>query len=61
MRRISFILVAFICMALAVKAQTVTELLQLDNGNTYTLRSARAFLLYSAAVPNEIAQVMEML
>ena len=43
-------LIAFFCMAFAVKAQTVvTDLSQLSNEKTYTLRSARAFLLYSEA------------
>ena len=54
MRKIVCILATFMCMASMVNAQSVTDLLQLDNGNTYTLRSARAFLLYSPAVPNEI-------
>ena len=54
MRKIVCILTTFMCMASIVNAQSVTDLSQLDNGNTYTLRSARAFLLYSPAVPNEI-------
>ena len=54
MRKISFMLVAFFCTLFAAQAQTVTDLSQLDNGNTYTLESKRAFLLYSSAVPNEI-------
>ena len=35
-------------------AQKVTDLSQLDNEKVYTLTSARAFLLYSDAVPNKI-------
>ena len=54
MRKFSFMLVALFCTLFAAQAQTVTDLSQLDNDNTYTLRSERAFLLYSAAVPNEI-------
>ena len=54
MRKIVCILATFMCIASMVNAQSVTDLSQLDNGNTYTLRSARAFLLYSPAVPNEI-------
>ena len=54
MRKISLMLVAFFCTLFAAQAQTVTDLSQLDNDATYTLRSERAFLLYSAAVPNEI-------
>ena len=48
-------LVAFFCTLFAAQAQTiVTDLSQLDNGNTYTLRSKRAFLLYNSAVSGEI-------
>ena len=48
-------LIAFLCMAFAVKAQTtVTDLSQLDNDFTYTLRSERAFLLYSDAIPGKL-------
>ena len=55
MRKFFFMLVAlFGCMFTAMQAQTVTSLSQLDNDNVYTLRSARAFLLYSSARPNEI-------
>ena len=54
MRKVSFMLVALFCMIFAVQAQTVTSLSQLSNDNAYTLRSARAFLLYSTARPNEI-------
>lgn len=55
MRKFSFMLVALFCTLFAAQAQTfVTDLAQLDNGNTYTLRSKRTFLLYSAAVPGEI-------
>ena len=54
MRKISFMLVALFCTLFAAQAQTVTDLSQLDNGNAYTLRSKRAFLLYSSAVSGEI-------
>ncbi len=55
MRKISLMLVSLFCTLFAVQAQTlVTDLSQLDNGNTYTLRSKRTFLLYSAAVSGEI-------
>ena len=48
-------LVSLFCALFAAQAQTlVTDLSQLDNGNTYTLRSKRAFLLYSSAVSGEI-------
>ena len=55
MRKFSLMLVTLFCMIFAVQAQqTVTSLSQLSNDNAYTLRSARAFLLYSTARPNEI-------
>ena len=54
MRKISFMLAALFCMIFAAQAQTVTDLSQLDNESTYTLRSARAFLLYSSAVSDKI-------
>ena len=55
MRKISLMLVSLFCTMFAAQAQTlVTDLSQLDNGNTYTLRSKRTFLLYSAAVSGEI-------
>ena len=55
MRKFSLMLVTLFCMVFAVQAQqTVTSLSQLSNDNAYTLRSERAFLLYSKARPNEI-------
>ena len=54
MKKILFMLVSFLCSAFATQAQTVTDLSQLSNDKVYTLRSARAFLLYSDKVPGEI-------
>ena len=54
MKKIFFMLVLFLCSAFATQAQTVTDLSQLSNDKVYTLRSARAFLLYSDKVPGEI-------
>ena len=55
MRKISLMLVALFCTLFAAQAQTlVTDLSQLDNGNTYTVQSKRAFLLYSSAKSSEI-------
>ena len=54
MKKIFFMLVSFLCMAFAAQAQTVTDLSQLSNDKVYTLRSARAFLLYSENAPGEI-------
>ena len=49
-------LVSFLCMAFAVQAETVTvtDLSQLSNEKVYTLRSARAFLMYSSALKGQI-------
>ncbi len=54
MKRISFMLVALLCMVFGLKAQSVTDLSQLSNDKVYTVRSARAFLLYSDKVPGKI-------
>ena len=54
MKKISLMLVALFCVFYTVQAQTVTELSQLNNDNTYTLRSARAFLFYSPAISGKI-------
>ncbi|MBR3854846.1 MAG: glycoside hydrolase family 95 protein [Bacteroidaceae bacterium] len=51
MKKICFMLVSLLCLSYAAMAQTepVTELSQLSNDKVYTLKSERAFLLYSAA------------
>ena len=54
MRKISFMLVALFCTLFAAQAEIVTDLSQLDNVNTYTLRSERAFLLYSSKKTGEL-------
>ena len=54
MKKISLMLVALFSMLFVVQAQTVTDLSQLNNDDTYTLRSARAFLLYSPAVSGNL-------
>ena len=55
MKKIYLMLVSFLCLAFAAQAQTtITDLSQLSNDKVYTLRSARAFLLYSDQLPNEI-------
>ena len=43
-------LIAFLCIAFSAQAARVTDLSQLSNDKVYTIRSARAFLLYSANV-----------
>ena len=55
MIKISLMLVTLFCTLFAAQAQTtVTDLSQLSNDKVYTLKSERAFLLYSTAVPGEI-------
>lgn len=51
MKKICFMLVSLLCLSLAAMAQTepVTDLSQLSNDKVYTLKSERAFLIYSAA------------
>ncbi len=43
-------LVAMLCTVLGLQAQTVTDLSQLSNDKVYTVRSARAFLLYNSTM-----------
>ena len=47
MKKIYLMFVSLLCLVLSVQAAVVTELSQLSNDKIYTLRSARAFLLYS--------------
>ena len=47
-------LVTLFCTLFAAQAQTVTDLSQLSNDKVYTLKSARAFLLYSDKLPGQI-------
>ena len=47
-------LFSLLCMVFHVQAEEVTKLSQLNNDAVYTLRSERAFLLYSANVPGQI-------
>ena len=54
MRKLSLMLVALFCTLFAAQAQTVTDLKQLDNGNTYTLKSERAFLFHSSTIPGKL-------
>jgi hypothetical protein len=46
--------IALICTALSTWADKVTELSQLSNDKVYTIRSERAFLLFSDKVPNQL-------
>ncbi len=51
MKKIYLMLVSLLCLVFAAQAETkiVTQLAQLSNDNVYTIRSARAFLMYSSA------------
>ena len=51
MKKALLMLVSFICAVFAVQAETraVTDLSQLSNDKVYTVRSERAFLMYSSA------------
>ena len=46
--------IALMCTAVSTWADKVTELSQLSNDKVYTIRSERAFLLYSDKVPNQL-------
>ncbi len=50
MKKIYFMLISLLCLAFSAQAAVVTDLSQLSNDKVYTLRSARAFLLYSPNV-----------
>ena len=50
MKKIYLMLIGFLCLAFSVQAAVVTDLTQLSNDKLYTIRSERAFLLYSANV-----------
>ena len=54
MRNKILMLLAFFCTMSIGWAQQVTEQSQLSNDKVYTITSARAFLLYSEKVPNQI-------
>ena len=55
MKKIYFMLISFLCLAFSAQAAVVTELSQLSNDKLYTIRSERAFLMYSPNCPNKIA------
>ncbi|MBO5871405.1 MAG: hypothetical protein J6Q75_02020, partial [Bacteroidaceae bacterium] len=46
--------IALICTAVSTWADKVTELSQLSNEKVYTIRSERAFLLFSDKMPNQL-------
>ena len=54
MRKQLLLMFTFLCTALTVCAEKVTDLSQLSNDKVYVLRSERAFLLYSDKVPGKI-------
>ena len=55
MKKIYFMLISFLCLAFSAQAAVVTELSQLSNDKLYTIRSERAFLMYSPNCPTKIA------
>ena len=55
MKKIYFMLISFLCLAFSAQAAVVTDLSQLSNDKLYTIRSERAFLLYSANCPTKLA------
>ena len=55
MKKIYLMLISLLCIAFSAQAQVVTSLDQLSNDKVYTIKSARAFLLYSPNVPTKIA------
>ena len=54
MKKIYLLMLALLCCTVQGWADKVTELSQLDNDKVYTIRSERAFLLYSEKVPGEL-------
>lgn len=48
-------LISFLCLAFSAQAAVVTDLSQLSNDKLYTIRSERAFLMYSSSCPTKIA------
>lgn len=55
MKKIYLMLISFLCLVFSAQAAVVTDLSQLSNDKLYTIRSARAFLLYSPNCPTKIA------
>lgn len=54
MKKIFFLMLALLGCTVQGWADKVTDLSQLDNDKVYTIRSERAFLLFSDKVPNEL-------
>ena len=54
MRKTILSIIALLFTSVAVWADKVTDLSQLDNDKVYTIRSERAFLLYSEKLPGEV-------
>ena len=50
MKKFYFMLISFLCLAFSAQAAVVTDLSQLSNDKLYTIRSERAFLMYSPNV-----------
>ena len=54
MKKIYLMLISLLCIAFSAQAQVVTSLDQLSNDKVYTIRSERAFLLFSDKMPNQL-------
>ena len=54
MKKSILMLFVSLCMAFAVNAQSITDLAQLNNADTYSISSKRAFLLYSNNVSDQL-------
>lgn len=54
MKKIYLLMLALLCCTVQGWADKVTDLSQLDNDKVYTIRSERAFLLFSDKMPGEL-------
>ena len=54
MKKIYLLMLALLCCTVQGWAEKVTDLSQLDNDKVYTIRSERAFLLFSDKMPGEL-------
>ena len=55
MKKIYLMLIALVCLLIPAQAAVVIDLSQLSNDKVFTLRTERAFLMYSSKVSTKIA------
>ena len=55
MKKIYLMLISLLCLVFSAQAAVVTDLSQLSNDKVYTLRTKRAFLLYSSKCDGKLA------